>query len=83
MWRFLLPFFQKIITNFHLQLKLRQKKFIQEFKTAKRSVLFADFIANEVIKPVRHRHLVFSLSKNVPKIKVSELDLLFLASYYK
>src|SRR3990170_2212635 len=31
--------------------------------TAKRSVLFADFIANEVIEPVPHRHLVFSLPK--------------------
>jgi len=31
--------------------------------TTKRSVLFADFIANEVIEPVPHRHLVFSLPK--------------------
>ncbi|MBI5749654.1 MAG: transposase zinc-binding domain-containing protein [Nitrospinae bacterium] len=30
---------------------------------AKRSVLFADFISNEVIEPVPHRHLVFSLPK--------------------
>ena len=30
---------------------------------AKRSVVFADFIANEVIEPVPHRHLVFSLPK--------------------
>jgi len=31
--------------------------------TAKHSVLFADFLSNEVIEPVPHRHLVFSLPK--------------------
>ena len=49
---------------------------------SKRSVSFADFIVNEVIEPVPHRHLVFSLPKIIRPYFKFDRKLITLLSRY-